>query len=991
MQPASHPYNAGATEEGLMNEAVVSSHRHRRGPGPSLQRTVAALCLCALAAIAWSPGSASAQVPFGGIYASAPAGLNLSQVNYYSTQVPFEDVFRNRDDWQFFDQSDVEPAHSQDVAAARAIPRDATLYPLQVLATDRKLRAYTFFPVYPTYTDPNNSANNIYYRVTFSGSGTLSFGGPGLTSQQISANEYRLQVPRSLTDPVWVQIETSSAANHVTNIQITQNKSITQDFGSMISGFRVLRFMDWGRTNDNPVTKWSPTNSSDVWTSRTLPGQPEGTERGVAIETMIATANQYKTDLWYNIPHQADNTFIANAAQLIANTLDPSLKVYVEYSNENWNGIFSQAQWEAQQGLAMHFNTSEPYSGTDDGANYWAGLKYSVYRAAKAHQIFRQTVGKSRVVAVLAGQSDFTDLNRTLLQLYRNPTYNPLWTNLVSGVPSDTNAGPPDVLAVAPYVDVHFTTADTSLSETDIMNRAFAVIPTLVGANTRTNFGHAQDNGARLVAYESGQHLLAVEGAESDPTFVQKLINVNRSAGMAGVYRQAIRAWIDNGGGLNTHFNSCENPSKYGTWGALEYQDQPVSTAPKMVALREAQSAPDRVVAIYTKINSRYATANNSGATTIINDRTAIGGWERFLLHMNTDGTYSLKAMVNGFWVSADFNAASPNTGALIANRDTIGPWEKFDLVATTDGYLALRLLDNRKYVTFSSTGTGNAYASATTISDGEKLTFVSTNDHVAAFLTRSNMRYVTAENAGANPVLNRALVLDNWERFQIVTNPDQSLGFMALVNNMYLSGGSGGGNPLIANQTSVGASEKFHFIPNVDGTFAIRSQLNYKFITFDPAGTVNASARASVIGDWEKVSFSQVPERQVVLRAKSNGRYVTANNAGSSPLINNATAIGGWERFALFMNSDSTVSLRSLANQMYVCADNNGTSPLIANRTSIGTWEKFQLGSTSDGYVTLRSMANNKYVTFSSAGTTSAIAGAQTVGDWEKITLSDQ
>lgn len=43
-----------------------------------------------------------------------------------------------------------------------------------------------------------------------------------------------------------------------------------------------------------------------------------------------------KKDIWINIPHAADDEYVTNLAKLIKDKLDPSLKVYVEYSNEVW-------------------------------------------------------------------------------------------------------------------------------------------------------------------------------------------------------------------------------------------------------------------------------------------------------------------------------------------------------------------------------------------------------------------------------------------------------------------------------------------------------------------------------------------------------------------------------------------------------------------------------------------------------------------------------
>jgi hypothetical protein len=60
----------------------------------------------------------------------------------------------------------------------------------------------------------------------------------------------------------------------------------------------------------------------------------------------------------------------------------------------------------------------------------------------------------------------------------------------------------------------------------------------------------------------------------------------------------------------------------------------------------------------------------------LIANRGAVGSWETFQLVHNPDGSISLKAGVNGKYVTAE-NAGG---AALIANRTAIGPWEEFDL-----------------------------------------------------------------------------------------------------------------------------------------------------------------------------------------------------------------------------------------------------------------------------------------------------------------------
>ena len=54
-----------------------------------------------------------------------------------------------------------------------------------------------------------------------------------------------------------------------------------------------------------------------------------------------------------------------------------------------------------------------------------------------------------------------------------------------------------------------------------------------------------------------------------------------------------------------------------------------------------------------------------------------VGTWERFQLVHNANHSVSLKAMVNGRYVTADAAGRKP----LIANRSAIDWWEEFELV----------------------------------------------------------------------------------------------------------------------------------------------------------------------------------------------------------------------------------------------------------------------------------------------------------------------
>lgn len=79
----------------------------------------------------------------------------------------------------------------------------------------------------------------------------------------------------------------------------------------------------------------------------------------------------------------------------------------------------------------------------------------------------------------------------------------------------------------------------------------------------------------------------------------------------------------------------------------------------------------------------------------LIANRTAVGGWERFLVIDRGNGNVAFQAQSNGKYVTADYGGNSP----LIANRTAIGGWETFKWITLPNGDFALQAAANGKYV----------------------------------------------------------------------------------------------------------------------------------------------------------------------------------------------------------------------------------------------------------------------------------------------------
>ena len=277
----------------------------------------------------------------------------------------------------------------------------------------------------------------------------------------------------------------------------------------------VLRFMDWNRTNDQVAGSWA---------TRAQPNVTPG-DRGVAYEWQIDLCNRAHVDYWINVPTLADDDHVTKLAQLIQQKLDPSLRIYIEYSNEVWNGGFPQATYADNQGVAANM----------PGMNQWyKGWAWYVFRAVQIFQGFEGVFGKNspRLVKVLSGQAGYTgDATNPApvcawhLQSLADKTVNPQGETI-------------NAYAIAPYfggTTISALSADIPSEATFVQNH----VACLKGA------------GIPLISYEGGQDSYAAPSCAAvatDPAMTNlyvTFLNSMMAAGMSGPFNQY------------THVGSC--------------------------------------------------------------------------------------------------------------------------------------------------------------------------------------------------------------------------------------------------------------------------------------------------------------------------------------------------------------------------------------------------------------------------------------------------
>jgi hypothetical protein len=329
-----------------------------------------------------------------------------------------------------------------------------------------------------------------------------------------------------------------------------EEQPFNPDFLARTRRFSVIRLLDWFAANDSEVASWDDRPKLD---------DARWTRDGAPAELMIALCNALHAEPWVTVPHLADDDYNRRLATLFRDRLDPTLRVWAEYSNEVWNDIFAQASWATQRGEA---------AGLGDGG-FHARLLFYAQRAAEVVEIWRGVLGRDRSVRVLASQAGNA------------------WTSEVILEASGEHA---DVLAIAPYFgitavpdDEHGAVRRMNVSQL-IAHTRQELLPKALEM-VRENFEVAQRHRLSLVAYEGGQHFVGAHGLENDERLNQLFDEINRDPAMAEIYRAYLDGWKERGGALFVHFVNCDRWSKWGRWGALEYIEQPTDESPKYRAL----------------------------------------------------------------------------------------------------------------------------------------------------------------------------------------------------------------------------------------------------------------------------------------------------------------------------------------------------------------------------------------------------------------------
>ena len=360
--------------------------------------------------------------------------------------------------------------------------------------------------------------------------------------------------------------------------EYAQGEIFNPDWLARIDGFRAVRFMDWMGTNNSTQSEWAdrPLVDDAIWSNR-----------GVPLEVMIDLANRIGADPWFNIPHLATDEYIREFAQVVKDRLNPALTAHVEHSNEVWNWQFQQAQYANTTGR-------ERWGDHGDAYMQWHGMRTATICDIWKNEVFAGET--QRVFCVLGTQAGWRGLEDGALNC-------PLWVAEEEGR-EPCYAHGIDAIGITGYFsgclaeddreeDIRswFADADGGMAKgmSQLADGAMFECGDSVAGNADTYAyfrGVADTCGLAMVAYEGGQHITGNGHAmQDDEDFIAFHIALNRHADMALRYAENLNNWKDAGGDLFVHFVDIGVPSKWGSWGALEYLGQ--ESSPKWDAIVE--------------------------------------------------------------------------------------------------------------------------------------------------------------------------------------------------------------------------------------------------------------------------------------------------------------------------------------------------------------------------------------------------------------------
>ncbi|KAK7495013.1 hypothetical protein BaRGS_00013653, partial [Batillaria attramentaria] len=492
-------------------------------------------------------------------------GMNIGGISYYSSEVKWVDVAKQSQEWI----TEREGGHEWDTHEHDSVSWRPDGYPERLEPGLKLLKL-----MLRDFGAHEESGN---YTILYEGEGDIEFSLTEHHTMYEGKGRMVINFPNIGSGGILMVMTATNPDNPIRNIRVLppgyentyERFPFHPLFLEFLKRYSELRFMDYLNTNNH---KPEPT----TWDSRMTPDFHTH-EGGGSIEYLVQLANTVGADPWVCMPHAADDNYVRQFATYVKNKLRPDLNVYVEYSNEVWNGIFRQTHYTQEQGKPLF----------PDDPTFKQGMKYFNKRATEVANIWTQVWGsdKNRITNVYAWQTGFQDYYRQALEDLgdRKSSFQAL--GITGYFDCDQAAGK------------NHATELPSMSMTQIQQLCDNDLP-----DVKASFSHYMDvakaHGLKLVMYEGGPSVME-NGAIVNGAHVQevtdKAIAFNKDPAIEKPVQDVLKAWEDivasdasnsPPGGLFNYFSSTGTPSKYGSWGMAEYTGQDLSQVPKWLAVQ---------------------------------------------------------------------------------------------------------------------------------------------------------------------------------------------------------------------------------------------------------------------------------------------------------------------------------------------------------------------------------------------------------------------
>lgn len=374
------------------------------------------------------------------------------------------------------------------------------------------------------------------YNVTWDGPGRVGF---GLAAREISSTSNSAVIEVQYTDKTPIQFQKFGSVSNFKCIRenTPENRVFHPEFIETFRPFKVIRFLDWQKTNSSQIITWE---------DRPLPHELQGTSKGVSLEYQILLVNKLGADPWFCMPHMADDRYVRKFAEYVRDNVHADAIIRVEWSNEIWNSDtrFRQHQWVKDNSDGASFSNAF-FDKWAEESNRDMDIWYEVF-GDEAPARLRRVVG--------------TQLALPWITKKMAPRV----------------SGKFDVISPSAYFKTKSSQNPSTVTEMAQMNKSYIENSSFGWFKEHLALARAQNRQVAMEAYEGGQHNNNVVGnALGRSQLIKPLYVLNHSK------------FMEAGGSLIVYFNAIAKPTDQNNFGHLEWQDQPVEDAPKYEVILE--------------------------------------------------------------------------------------------------------------------------------------------------------------------------------------------------------------------------------------------------------------------------------------------------------------------------------------------------------------------------------------------------------------------